>query len=437
MTAIYHSESKSSHLPDDLAECTTRFLLTFDARQIRYAGAFFSNVLDVLKTGQNFPPSVAVELLASALLRLDPTGSILTSHHLPLVQLAYQTYNIHHILPLISKCIVFYPGMRGQTETRPLCDMSLPSSAYISIESGLTGRVTSSEVMEYDLVSGLCHLAQRNWAAASAAFERVCTFPTRDQGCSTLMSQAYNKWVLVNLFLVGRHRPMSALGSIAPTVQRSFVTLGKPYISLAKAFEKGAAEGGAEQLKAESDAGASVWTEERNEGLVREVLAHYQRHHILRLREVYTKIGLEDIRQLTSSAETGKSLDKASDVEALLRSMIEGGILAGVVEKPPGTVEGDGQGHLTFASEGEELPETQFAAELEKSAQHIRDLAPIVKATNERLGTSRDYVKHLVKEQKKEKDAAAASSFKDVLDMGFDSQIEDEDLMTGVQIAGA
>ncbi|OIW31585.1 hypothetical protein CONLIGDRAFT_592316, partial [Coniochaeta ligniaria NRRL 30616] len=435
LNAIYYNDAQNAHLPDDLAECTAKFLLTFDARQIRYAGAPFSSILDVLKAGQTFPPSIAVELLASALLRLDPTGSILTSHHLPLVDQAYKTQNIHHILPLISKSIVFYPGMRGQTETRPLCDMRLPSSAFISIESGLTGRVTSSEVMEYDLVSGFCHLAQRDWASASAAFERVCTFPTRDQGCSAFMSKAYNKWILVNLLLAGRLRPMSALGSITQTVQRAFQALGRPYVAVAKAFEKGAAEGGAEQLKAEFEAGASFWTEERNDGLVREVLAHYQRHHILRLREVYSKIGLEDIRQLTHSAETGKPLDKASDVEALLRDMIGTGMLAGVVEKAPGAVEGDGQGHLTFLSEGEELSEAQFAAELEKSAQHIRDLAPIIKATNERLGTSRDYVKHLVKEQKKEKDGAAGLGYKDVLDIGFDSQIEDEDLMTGVQIA--
>lgn len=437
MNAVYYSETKNSHLPDDLAECTTKFLLTFDARQIRYAGAPFSSILDVLKAGQTFPPSIAVELLASALLRLDPTGSILTSHHLPLVSQAYQTQNISHVLPLISKSIVFYPGMRGQTENRPLCDLRLPSSAYISIESGLTGRVTSSEVLEYDLISGLCHVVQHDWASASAAFERVCTFPTRDQGCSAVMAQAYNKWILVNLLLVGKLRPTSSLGSITSTVQKSFQTLGKPYVALAKAFEKGASERGAEQLKAEFEAGASFWTEERNDGLVREVLAHYQRHHILRLKEVYSKIGLEDIRQLTHSAETGKPLETASDVEALLRNMIGSGILAGVVEKPPGTVEGDGQGHLTFLSEGEELSEVQFAAELEKSAQHIRNLAPIIQATNERLGTSRDYVKHLVKEQKKEKDGAAGLAFKDVLDMGFDSQIEDEDLMTGVQIAGA
>ena len=343
------------------------------------------------------------------------------------------------MLPLISKSIVFYPGMRGQTETRPLCDMRLPSSAYISIESGLTARVTSAEVMEYDLVCGIIYLSQRDWASASAAFERVCTFPTRDSGCSTLMAQAYNKWILTGLLLVGRLRATSALGSVAAQVQRSFQTLGKPYIALAKAFEKGASEGGAEQLKSEAEAGATQWADDQNTGLVREVLAHYQRHHILRLREVYSKISLDDIRLLTHSAETGKPLDSAGDVETLLADMIANGILSGVIERSGSA---DGPAHLTFLSEGEELSEDQVAAEIERSARRIRDLAPVIKATNERLGTSRDYVRHLAKEQQKRDKGdgggpaggggGGAGSLKDLLDVGFDSQIEDEDLMTGV-----
>jgi len=426
LSAIYHSDTKNSHLPDDLAECTATFLLTFDARQIRYAGGPFSSILDFVQTGQLLPASIAVELLASALLRLDPTGSMFTSHHLPLVILAYQTRNTQQILPVISKSIVFYPGMRGQTETRPLCDMRLASSAYISIESGMTGRVSSAEVMEYDLVCGLIHLYHRDWASAAAALERVVTFPTRDGGCSTIMVQAHHKWILVNLLATGLLR---STASVAPYVQRSLATLSKPYVELAKAFEKGASEGGAEALRAEAEAGATYWAEDRNDGLVREVLAHYQRHHILRLREVYSKIGLEDIRTLTHSAETGKPLDTTSEVEALLRDMIARGLLAGVVEP---------QGHLTFLPEGEELTEAQFAAELEKSAQHIRDLAPVVRATDERLATSRDYVKHLVKQQNKKEDGAGGRTSKSTSwDMGFDSQIEDEDLMTGLQVAGA
>jgi COP9 signalosome complex subunit 3 len=371
-----------------------------------------------------------------------------TSHHLPLVELAYHTGHVDSILPVISKSIVFYPGMRGQTETRPLCDTRLPPSAYISAESGLTARVTSTTVLRYDMVTGLAHLSKRDWASASAAFERVCTFPTRDFGCSRIMTDAYGKWVLTGLLLAGKLRswPPTAQGAMTQAVLRSFAAMGKPYVALAKAFEKGADEGGPDELREafEAGGGEAFWAGEENLGLVREVLAHYQRHHILRLREVYAKISLEDIRLQTHSGETGGPLGSAAEIEALLREMIASGMLAGVVEKPEGAAEGDGQGHLTFLSEGEELSESRFAAEIAASARRIADLAPVVEATNERLGTSRDYVRYIAKEQRKEKESASGGltahvgggggvGYKDsMFDMGFDSQIEDEDLMTGL-----
>lgn len=425
---LYNNGAKDSQLPEDLAQWTVKFIMGFNPRQIRYAGGVFSSILDVIS--KTFPPSIAVELLATALLRIDLTGSILTSHHLPLVKQAYYSENIEQVLPLVRKSIVFYPGMRGQTETRPLCDLRLPSSAYISIESGLTARVTSAEVMEYDLVCGLIHLANQDWASASAAFERVCTFPTRDFGCSNIMVQAYNRWILVGLLLVGKLRPVTDLGTITPSVQRAFQTVGKPYLALAKAFEKGASAGGAKELKSEAE-GSTPWVDDGNEGLVREVLVHYQRHHILRLREVYTKISLEDIRLLTHSAETGAPLGTAGDVENLLNTMIASGMLSGVIEKPS-----NGPAHLTFLSEGDGLSETQVAAEIERCAGTIRHLAPIIQATNERLGTSRDYVKHLAKEQRNNKDGYSSVPAREPLDLGFDSTIEDEDLMTGVQGTG-
>ncbi|KAB5554681.1 hypothetical protein GE09DRAFT_1122008 [Coniochaeta sp. 2T2.1] len=455
LDAIFQSGSKSSNLPDDQLECTARFLLTFDARQIRYAGTPFSNILNILHDGHVFPNSVAVELLVAALTKIDPTGSMFTSHHLPLLTQAYQTENTHHVLPIVRKSIVFYPGMRGQTETRPLCDVRLPPSAYISIEHGLTARVSSSDVMEYDLLCGLIHLHERDFAAASAAFERVCTFPTRDGGCSNIMAHAYIKWVLVNLIRVGKLRPVSSMGPVGAAARRAFETLGKPYLALAKAFEKSAAEGGAEELKKEIEDAQNFWAEDANTGLVEEVQQHYQKHHILRLRDVYHKISLDDILTVTHSAVTGSPLESTADIESLLHGMISTGLLAGILEKPPGTAEGDGQGgHLTFLPEGEELTESQFISELQKSAGHIRSLEPVIKTTDERLASSRDYVRHLVKEQRREATGgqSAVGSFRDVLDMsglsgmgmgmgGFggddDSShvdLEDEDLMTGVQV---
>lgn len=439
---IYSQHTKKSELPQDLLECTVKYLLTFDHIQIRYAGLEFSQLLAMLEEHEIFPPTVTVEVLTGALLRLHPAGSLLTSHHLPLLKIAYHTDNVPSILPLITKNIVFYPGMRGPAETRPLCDKRLPPHSYISIESGLTTRLPAAYVQEYDLLCGLAHLSQRDYASASAAFERVFTFPSRDMGCSKAMSIAYNKWILVGLFLEGKLRTTPA--SVNSAVAKNLATLGRPYAGLAKAFEKPASENGAVEVKVEYDAQPpSFWAEEQNAGLVTEVLLHYERHHVLRLREIYSKIGLEDIRLLIHSVQAGGPLADAGQVEVLVRDMISNGILRGEITKPAGSAPGDGQGYLAFLpDETEDLAETQFAAEMAATAARLAALEPVLKATNERLGTSRDYVRHLIKEQKSAKEAAAAggaggggSSSQSAMnkdDFGFDSQIEDEDLMTGV-----
>jgi COP9 signalosome complex subunit 3 len=349
-----------------------------------------------------------------------------TSHHLPLIKLAYTSNSIEPALPIITSPIVFYPGMRGQTEPRPLCDMRLPPTSYITVESGLTSRVSSSAVLEYDLCVGLCHLQHRQYRPAAAAFERVLTYPTKENGCSKIMVEAHNKWVLVSLLAKGKLEPHPA---VSQTAHLAYNKVGSPYLSVAKAFEK---PDNAAGLKNQVESiGMQVFAEEGNVSLVREVLAQYQAHHILRLRDVYSKLSIEDIRLLTKSAETGAHLETAGEVETLLHDMISTGMLTGVLTKPPGSVLGDGQGYLTFLSEEEEVDEHLYMEEMLSLKNRIESLGPILTATNERLSTSRDFVKHLVKIENNAKDRSGAGAGGKELDLSYDSQVEDEDLMVG------
>lgn len=361
-------------------------------------------------------PAVAVRLLAIALHRLDPTGRAFTSHHLPAVQLAYKHNAVDHILPTINKTIVFYPGMRGKAESRPLCDMSLPPSSYITIESGLTARVSPSMVLEYDFCIGLIHLRRRAYLAALQAFERVLTHPSKDHGCSRIMVEAHNKWVLTSLLTKGK---VETPASLSQSVGAAYTKVGQPYLTVAAAFIK--PDNAVELRNAIDTVGMQVWAEEGNEGLIREVQAHYQRHHILRLSDIYTKLSLEDIRTLTQSAETGGRLETAGQVEELLDYMTSTSMLKGVITKPPGSAPADGQGYLTFL-QNEEMDEQAFADEMFRVRDEIKLLRETFFATEERLTTSIEYLKHLVKNENSAKTGGAR-------DVSYDSQVEDEDLM--------
>ncbi|KAK3370245.1 hypothetical protein B0H63DRAFT_312022 [Podospora didyma] len=396
------------------------FLFTFDPRQIRYAGNILSAILRAIANRELLPDSVAVDSLATAILRINPAGSMLTSHHISLVQLAYESNCIDASIPVLEKTVVFYPGMKGAGEKPFPSDMTLTPPAYITVDSGLTTKLSTTDVLQYDLLCGLCFMAKRMWQQAFDALERVITYPTKDTACSKIMVEAHNKWILVGLLLYGKTPSLPAITSPGP--QKMFATLGKPYASIGKAFESLTPD----TLKAEYDTflGQNFFAEEANRALIDLVMMHYQRWQIINLRDVYTKISLEEIRARTQSAETCAQLKTEKEIETLVQAMIDEGMLNGVIEK---SEDGSKPAYLTFLSLTEELSEYEFGEKMLATAQRIKELAPIVKATSERLATSREYIRHLVKEQKREKDGGSRD-----IAVAFESSIEDEDLMTGI-----
>ncbi|KAI0019351.1 hypothetical protein F4780DRAFT_747309 [Xylariomycetidae sp. FL0641] len=419
---LQHPPTAHEHILEKVAV----FLTTFDARQCRLAGTQLRELMSLVGTGQLLPASVAVEALATAILRLDPSGSILTSSHVLLAKLAYQTDNIQRARKVMDKNIVFYPGMAGQRPPQLLCDMALPPPAYISHQTGLTTVLTSTHVLEYDLLCGMSYCATREWAKARAAFERGLTFPTREGGCSKIMVEAYKKWVLTSLLAKGRLTdPPSYTGGMA---NKAFGTLGKHYTAVAALFETDNVEG----LRQETENNRNIWAEDGNSGLVQEVLAAYQKWRVLGLQDIYTKISISEIRSQTTSGETGVPLPSDADAEMLVQNMIIEGMLSGVLEKND-----DGVVFLTFLPStahraAAQLSEQEFAAELARAALRIKQLAPVFAATNARLGASRDYIKHVIKEARRGEKGAADEHGQ----VDFHAQVDDEDLMGGIVATG-
>ncbi|EGO60673.1 hypothetical protein NEUTE1DRAFT_144053 [Neurospora tetrasperma FGSC 2508] len=416
--------SQQAH--ESLASYMAHFLLQFDARQIRCKGSTWS---DVLKEAYNerglFPASVAVELVTAALLRLDPSGSIITSHHCNLVELAYNTGNVGAILPLIEKPIIYMPA-KGMSTAQPLCDMSLPPPAYINPDSQLTDTLTSAAVLQYDFLCGLCFIERRMWQQAFDAFERCVTYPTRDGGCSKIMTEAYNKWVLVGLLLTGK--PPTLPETTSQAAKKIFATQGKPYKLFAQAFKS---ETAGDLVREFEVINSELLPNEGNVELAKLVLAHYQRWQIINLRNIYTNISLEKIRERTQSAETGAPLPTVEAVDQLVQSMIADGSLQGAIERPK-----DGSpAYLTFlSSPAQGMSEVEFSAQVNKVMQGIKALEPIIEATNKRLASNREYISHTVKRQfdaAREHKLGLQSTGGGFEESSFHIE-EEEDLMSGL-----
>ncbi|PSR81845.1 hypothetical protein BD289DRAFT_484205 [Coniella lustricola] len=401
---------------EDRGRALIDFFLNFDPRQIRYVGSMFSLGLNRISTDSfPLPHDVKVSLIAGAILKIDPTGSMLTSHHLALVNLAYETDTAEYAFDVLDKQIVYFPGMSRNQGDKYKCDMSLPPTDYITPETGLTTRLDIQPTLEYDLLSGLLYCSRAQWAKACAAFERVITHPTRDGGVSTIMTDAYNKWLLVNL-LVNGHTPEMPT-HIGTAAKKAYETLSKPYAAVASHFDAMAAL----PLKEEVERQGETWSNDQNTGLVQQVLAAHQKWQIMDLRNVYSKVAIADIRQTTCSAETGDALPSDEEVEKLIQGMIVSGMLKGMIEKPA-----DKPPYLTFLSESEELSESEYKHHIASAVQTLTELEAMYKTTNARLSTNPYWIKHLIREQKREKENAGQEP------PTFDDQIEDEDLMSGV-----
>ncbi|KAK3403070.1 hypothetical protein B0T20DRAFT_16409 [Sordaria brevicollis] len=411
---------------ETLASYMAEFLLQFDARQIRCKGSIWSDVLKAAYDDRGlFPASVAAEVVTAALLRLDPSGSVLTSHHCHIVELAYNTGNVEAVLPLIEKPIIYMPA-KGMSTSQPVSDMSLPPPAYINLDTELTYALTSSMVLQYDFISGLCFIERRRWQQAFDALERCVTYPARDGGCSKIMTEAYNKWILVGLLLTGQ--PPTLPDTTSQAAKKIFAIQGKPYKLLAQAFQSNTA---ADLIREFEVINSEHLQNEANVELAKLVLAHYQRWQIINMRNIYTTISLEKIRERTQSAETGQPLSTVEAVDQLVQSMIVDGSLQGEIARPT-----DGSpAFLAFLSApAQGMSEVEFSAKMNKVAQGIMALQPVIEATNKRLASNREYINHTIRRQF---DAAREQKLgMQSVGGGFEESSfhieEEEDLMSGL-----
>lgn len=344
---------------------------------------------------------------------------MLTTSHLDLVHLAYDTDTAEYAFSVLDKLIFYYPRMDKDTSGNPTeglltCDLSLAPPDYMTEELGLTRNLDAQSVLEYDYLSGLLFLTRCQWEKARAAFERVIAHPTRDGGVSKIMVEAYNKWLLVSLLVNGQtpHVPVY-VGSYA---KKAYETTGQPYHALSAHFDAFSAV----KLKQEVEAHAQMWHEHRNTGLVQEVMAAHQKWQVLNLRNVFSKVTISQIRETTCSAETGNALPTDEEVERLVNGMIDSKMLNGVIVKPEGK-----PAYLEYLAEVQELSETEYKKEVAAAMKRLKELEAAYRTTNTRLSTNSHWVKQVIRQQKREKEVGGhvAAPYQ---------QLDDEDLMTGI-----
>ncbi|KFA79390.1 hypothetical protein S40288_06081 [Stachybotrys chartarum IBT 40288] len=404
--------SKRGAVLDDIVN----FVAKFDPVQMRFLGRTFRKLIESIGNDKLYSPLIAVELIATAILRIDPTGSVFTSTHLFLLKLATDTGSTQPALQVIDKDIIFYPHTQkdSQKETRPIGDKDLEPSAFVSLSTGLTGPLKPSHVPEYNYLCAAVYTSVKDWTKARAALERVLGYPTRDKGATPVMIDCYKKWILVGLLSSGQTPTLPSY--VATSTKTALNAQSAPYAHVASLFNTA----NATELKTEIETNQQTFQDDGNAVLVNEMVEAYQKWQIMNLRRVYLQIPISEIRTTTLSARTVRNLQNDTEVLDLIRGMIDSKMLQGQLE-----VGQDGETYLRFLDDQELITEDVFAREISEKHAIVAQLSKQYWSTNELLSGHKEYVKSVIRDQRRgEKERTEPSG-------GFDL-FEDEDLMTGV-----
>lgn len=308
--------------------------------------------------------------------------------------------------------------MKDQDRPTYLCDLTASPAAYITPSTHLTEPLSREAVMEHEYITALIFTAKLRWADAHKAYRRIVAWPSRDTSVSKIMTDSHKRWILTGLLAIGQTPTLPS--QISSSATKSYSALSKPYTDVAALFSTT----NVEQFKAEIEKGAETWTTDQTATLIKEVVMAYQKWQILGLADVYYKISVLEIRQQTLCAETARNLETDQEVEELLQGMIDSGMLKGALDVSP-----DGVKCLTFLPRDKEIEYIEYQKKIRDDAR-VKTLNKFAQASDARLAASKDYAKHIIREQKRQdKDGGQSQN----VEFGFDASIEDEDLMTGIQ----
>ncbi|EXJ94748.1 hypothetical protein A1O1_03145 [Capronia coronata CBS 617.96] len=367
-------------------------LLDFDPIQVRYCGPQLTRLVDYVAWGaeqtSNYIP--AIQLLHHVILRLDSTASTLTSTHRSFIRLCLLSQAYSEAIDILDRPIYHIPTTQVDPRTyKYLCSSSDPTWTYLTSATGLTHPVSSRTYLEYYLLGGMCYLAMRRYKDALFFLEVVITAPVLQNVASSIMVEAYKKWLLVGLLLRGA--APSIPKSASQSAMKHIRAAAKPYECVADAFKVG----NAQKLRAEIEAGGNIWQEEGNYGLMVEVFEAFRKFSVLRLGRTYDALPISEVARRTSP-----DASNVDETRVYLETLIAGGDVKAAISDADGTKDQI----LRFQPAATTFkPETEYERHLAVQTRELKSLLGHIQDTEHRMEVSKEYIDYL-KKLKKAKD---------------------------------
>ncbi|KAI9848443.1 MAG: hypothetical protein M1837_000238 [Sclerophora amabilis] len=417
------------------------FLKRFDSKQVRYAGNEFRLLIEtVARSARLFgKPLLAIHPIRTAILRLDPSSATFTSTHALFVSLCLQARAFRAAIPVLDKDILGFPSMPPPAGAGLLSSLTESSSTYITVSSGLSDFLKSTDLLEYHLHGAMIYIGLKKWERAIQFLSLVISTPTQNVA-SAVMVEAYKKWILVCLLYNGITLPIPK--SANPSAVKSYRILGKAYERVAELFRAGDLS----KLRAEVEAGREVWSSDCNTGLMKLVLAAFPQFSIRNLEKVYSTLSIPQIHQRLH-AKIKPTTPNASEIratEAEILSMIDSGTLNATLAHPASqsTTLSPPAAPTVLHFSPPRISEAAQLAEVEEQIQRTIEVTKHIRGVDRRMENSKEYLTWLARMRmsaRKNDEADAGGSGGpgmggDAMDMDWEEgpAEADEDMMAGV-----
>ncbi|KAJ4383205.1 hypothetical protein N0V86_001249 [Didymella sp. IMI 355093] len=393
------------------------FLETFDPVQMRYAGQEYKKLVDYVEPlARNAgSPGLAIAPIRSAMIRLDPTTGTFTSTHVDFVRLCVETRSYAAAEPILDNYIHSLPSqipaaVREGSEYSVVAADVARSGEFIHKSSGHSDKVTFVDVQEYYVLGAMAYLGLRQFAKAQHFLEHVLIMPSANVA-NGLMLEAYKKWVLLNCLVSGE--PKSIPRSANATAIKQVRGASKAYEAVADAYGH---LDNMSRLKAQVNAGAQIWAEDGNTGLVKAVLDSQMRAYVSRLSRTFSAIPVSNMAK-----NVGGSADETAQY---LETLINDGHLNARLEQTNKPETGIVLRFYLDPTQGP-LAKTEKQQQQALFAQTLRTnaLADQVKDADYRLTLTKEFIENLKRQQKRQGPSG------DAMDTAWDDGVEEEDIM--------
>ncbi|KAL1967750.1 hypothetical protein VTN77DRAFT_2439 [Rasamsonia byssochlamydoides] len=397
------------------------FLKTFDPVQVRYAGYEWRQVVECVARAAEAvsKPLLAIRPIRDAMLRLDPSGSSFTSNHVLLSRICLRARAYALALPVIDKDICFFPSSADQAYLRRsqpvLCGQHESSATFITYASGFSSKLTYRDHLQYFLYSSMIYMGLKQWDRALHFLSIVISTPSINS-VSTIMVEAYKKWVLVSLLAKGAPIPLPNI--TPPHAVKLYRSLARPYDALADAFRTGDFD----KLKAEAEIGQSIWHMDNNTGLVLQVLCAFRRHSVLKLGATFSAVTMADVSRRASLAARDPF-----ETELFVLSLVVSGKLNATLLDPRYASSSTLLRFSTLLPSSDAVLEKSIREQLLVERQKLRALANNVQGSDKRLELGKEFVDYLRKSQKRN-DSTSKDGKAGGRDLDFD-----EDMMSDLR----